>query len=76
MNMQRFIEKLIEIFEDANPDTIKPEAKFREIEGYSSLVAFLIISMVNEEYDVNFTGEDLRKSVSVEDVFKIIKSKK
>jgi acyl carrier protein len=76
MDLQKFIDKLTKIFEDANPETIKPEANFREIEGYSSFVAFLIISMVNEVYNVKLTGDDLRKSNTIEDIFSIIKSKK
>ena len=76
MDLQNFIEKLTEIFEDANPETIKPEAKFREIEGYSSLSAFLIMSMVNEEFNVKFTGDDLRRSNTIIDIFSFINSKK
>jgi hypothetical protein len=31
MDLQNFIDRLTEIYEDANPETIKPEAKFRGI---------------------------------------------
>lgn len=75
MDLQNFIQQLTEIFEDADPDTIKPEANFREIEGYSSLVAFLIMGLANEEYNVNLTADDMRKSNTIEDIFMIIKSK-
>ena len=76
MDLQNFVDRLKEIFEDANPETIKPEVKFREIAGYSSLSAFLIIGMVNDEFNVNFTGDDLRKSATIEDIFSIIKSRR
>ena len=75
MEMENFIYNLTEIFEDANPETIKPEAKFREIEGYSSLAAFLIIGMINDEYNMEFTADDLRKSVTIADIISKIKSK-
>jgi acyl carrier protein len=75
MDLQNFIDRLTEIYEDANPETIKPEAKFREIKGYSSLVAYLIIGLANEEFNTNFTAEDLRKSNTINDLFLIIKSK-
>jgi hypothetical protein len=32
--------------------------------------------MVNEEYDVNFSGDDLRKAHTIEDIFAIVKSRK
>ncbi len=76
MDLQNFVDRLKEIFEDANPETIKPEAKFREIEGFSSLSAFLIIGMVNEVYNVNLTGDDFRKLNTISDIFSIIKSKR
>ena len=73
--MENFIDNLTEIFEDADPETIKPEAKFRDIEGYSSLVAYLIIGMINDEYNMEFTADDLRKSLTIADIFSRIKSK-
>ena len=75
MNIENFIDNLTEIFEDANPETINPEAKFRGIEGYSSLAAFLIIGMINDEYNIEFTADDLRKSETIADIFSRIKSK-
>ena len=73
--MESFIDNLTEIFEDADPETIKPEAKFRDIEGYSSLVAYLIIGMINDEYNMEFTADALRKSLTIADIFSRIKSK-
>ena len=75
MDLQSFIYRLTEVFEDADPETIKPEANFREIEGYSSLSAFLIITIANEEYNVNLTADEIRKSTTLEDIFLILKSK-
>ncbi len=75
MDIENLIRNLTEIFEDANPETIKPEAKFRDIEGYSSLIAYLIIGMVNDEYNMEFSVDDLRKSITIADIFAKIKSK-
>ena len=75
MDLQSFIHRLTEVFEDADPETIKPEANFREIEGYSSLIAFLIMGMANDEYNVNLTADDIRKSNTIEDIYSILKSR-
>ena len=75
MDLQSFIHRLTEVFEDTDPERIKPQANFREIEGYSSLVAFLIMGMANDEYNVNLTAGDMRKSNTIEDIYSIIKSK-
>ncbi|MBP8959650.1 MAG: acyl carrier protein [Bacteroidales bacterium] len=75
MEINEFIENLTELFEDANPDTIKPEARLRDIEGYSSLIALSIIAMVDEKYDVKLKGDDIRRSDTIEDLFNIVKVK-
>jgi len=75
MDQQKFIDNLKEFYEEADPETVHPEANFRDINGYSSLVAFLIINLVNEEFNVDFTAEDLRRSKTIEDILTIVKSK-
>ena len=75
MKIENFIDNLTDIFEDAKPEAIIPEAKFRDIEGYSSLVDYLIIGMINDEYNLEFTADDLRKSETIADIFTIIKLK-
>lgn len=75
MELEKFIKNLADVFEDTDPKTIKPEASFRDLEGYSSLVALSIIAMVDEEYNVKLKGEDIRKSSTVEELFNVINLK-
>jgi acyl carrier protein len=75
MELAKFIENLVLVFEEADPKTIKPEAKFRDLEGYTSLVSLSIIAMVDREYHVKLKGEDLRKAKTIEDLFDLIKVK-
>lgn len=75
MELDRFIENLKDVFEDANPDTIKPDAVFKDLEGYSSFVALSLIAMVDAEYHVKIKGDDIRNSFTIEDLFKTVKSK-
>jgi acyl carrier protein len=75
MELEKFIKNLADTFEDTDPKTIKPETKFRDLEGYSSLVALSIIAMVDEEYNFRLKGDDIRKANTVEDLFNIINSK-
>jgi len=75
MELEKFIENLTDVFEDSDPETIKPDAKFKDLEGYSSLVALSLIAMVDEEYHVKIKGDDIRNSITVEDLFNNVKSK-
>ena len=75
MELEKFIKNLEDVFEDADPKTIKPQSQFRDIEGYSSLIALSIIAMADEEYNVKLKGNDIRKANTIEDLFNIIKTR-
>jgi acyl carrier protein len=75
MELTKFIENFVNQFEDTDPSEIKAETVFHDLEEYSSLIALSIIAMVDEEYDVQLKGDDMRKAVTVEDLFNIVKSK-
>ena len=75
MNIQHFIENFAAQFDDTEPEAFKAETKFREIEEWSSLQALFIIAMTEEEYRVVLKGEDIRNSVTIQDLFEIVKSR-
>jgi len=70
-----FISKLALAFEDAETSSIKPDSKFRDLEGYSSLVALSIMAVVDEEYNIQLRGDDIRKAITVEDLFNTVNAK-
>ena len=49
--MTDFIEKLAEQFDDVDAGLLTTETKFHELDDYTSLVALMIISMIDEEYN-------------------------
>lgn len=75
MELTKFIENFADQFEDTDASEIKAETVFHELDEYSSLIALSIIAMVDEEYDVQLKGDDMRSAVTVEDLFNIVKSK-
>lgn len=75
MELKDFIEKFAEQFDDVDVNTLSAETKFREIEGYTSLVALLIITMIDEEYNVTVTGDDMKKQVTIGDLFNLVASR-
>lgn len=75
MEKLEFTKNFAEQFEDLDQSAITIETSFRDIEGYSSLVALSIIAMVDEEYNVKIKGDDIRKSKTVEDLYLIVKSR-
>lgn len=75
MELNQFIQNFADQFDETDPSEIKAETVFHDLEEYSSLIALSIIAMVDEEYDVQLKGDDMRGAVTVEDLFNIVKSK-
>ena len=72
MELQDFIEKLRDQFEDTAPEEITDETYFQELDEWSSLTALSIIAMVKTEYERNITGKEIRSCETVEDLFNFI----
>ena len=73
--LEDFIVNFAEQFDDTDASEITATTIFRNLEEYSSLIALSIIAMVDEEYDVQLKGDDMRSANTVEDLFNIVKSK-
>ena len=76
MEIDKFVEDFAELFEEAEPGSLKPGTKFRDIEEWSSLVALAVIVMVREKYNFRMTGDDIRNSKTIKDLFNIVQTKK
>jgi acyl carrier protein len=75
MDVNDFIKKIEAEFEDLEPGKLKPESNFRDMFDWSSVNALILIAMVNTEYDVIITAEDLRASKTVQELFDVILTK-
>ena len=75
MNLEQFIENFADLFDETDTDTINATTQFKDIEEWSSLLALSVIAMIDEEYDVEFKGDDIRGSNTVKDLYNIVKSR-
>lgn len=75
MELKEFVANFAEQFDDTDASEITATTVFHDLDEYSSLIALSIIAMVDEEYDVQLKGDDMRSAVTVEDLFNIVKSK-
>ncbi len=75
MEISTFLQNFIDILDDTESDLIKPETVFRDLEEWDSLTALSLIAMADEEYSVKLTGDDIKSSITLHDVFEIIKTK-
>lgn len=76
MELQDFIQHVAEQFDETPIEEFTPETEFKLLDEWSSLSALSIIAMIDDEYNVTVKGEDVRTSVTIEDLFNIVSSKK
>lgn len=75
MELNEFIEKFAEQFDETDVCEFAADTKFREIDEWSSLIGLSIIAMVDEEYDIALKGDDIKNANTIEDLFNTVKSK-
>jgi acyl carrier protein len=75
MELETFLKNFAEMLDETAPELINAKTNFRELEEWSSLTALTLIAMVDEEYSIKLTGEDIRSSHTIEEIFDKIKAK-
>ena len=68
-NLEEFVELFAEQFDDTDASEIKANTVFHDLDEWSSLIGLSVIAMVDEEFDVALKGDDVKDSVTVEDLY-------
>lgn len=75
MELNEFVAHFAEQFEETDASEFTPATKYHELDEWSSLVGLSIIAMVDEEYGVALKGNDVKSSVTIEDLFNVVKDR-
>lgn len=75
MEINKFLENFSGIFDETDSSLITSETKFRDLDEWGSLIALTLIAMVDDEYSVKLTGDDITSSKTINDLFHKISSK-
>lgn len=67
--LEEFVALFAEQFDDTDASEIKAETVFHDLDEWSSLIGLSVIAMVDEEFDVALKGDDVKNSVTVEDLY-------
>lgn len=76
MDINTFVAQVSEQFDDLDGATLSADTIFRDAPGWCSIIALSIIAMVDEEYEVQLNGGDIRSSVTIKDIFDKVVAKK
>jgi acyl carrier protein len=75
MDIKDFIEKFRAEFEDIPQGSITPSTSIKDIEGWGSMHALIVVALADTEYGVTIKGEELKKANTIQDLFNLIVSK-
>ena len=71
-------QQLIQLFAEAleiEASSINPEERIAEYEEWNSLAWLTIISLIDERYEIQLTGKEIRGFVTVKDVIENLTAK-
>lgn len=67
--LEEFVSLFAEQFDETDPSEITANTVFHDLDEWSSLIGLSIIAMVDEEFEVALKGDDVRSSITVEDLY-------
>ena len=69
MEMKEFIENFADQFDDAPEVELTPETAFRDLDGWSSIVALSVMAMIDEEYEVQIKADEMRGANTIQELY-------
>ena len=76
MNVEELIQHLEAGIQSIEPGTLTAGTVFRDLSAWDSLTALSLLVVVNSEYNVTFSGNELRSCITVQNIFDLIAAKK
>lgn len=75
MEINEFIQNFADQFDDTPVESLTAETVFHDLDEYSSIIALSIIAMIDEEYGVSMTGNEMKAAITIQDLFNTVQSK-
>lgn len=75
MELKDFIANFADQFDDTDASEILANTEFHELEEWDSLIALAVLNMTEKKYGKKITFEEMKKCVTVEDLFNVISAK-
>lgn len=75
ITLDEFVIRFAEEFDETPSEMFSPSTKFKDLDQWGSLIALSIISMVDEEFDKQIKGKDLRETDTIEDLYNLVAAK-
>jgi acyl carrier protein len=76
MEINDFIKNFADQFDTTDASEFSADTDYRQLEEWDSMIALSIIAMVDEKYGVSISGEEMRATKTVQELFDVVKQKK
>ena len=67
-NQEKVISVLMDLFEDIDTTNFDLNTKFKDNDEWDSLTLLSLVTLLDEEFDVSITGEQIEKINTIEDL--------
>ena len=75
MDIKEFILDFADQFDDTDASEIQANTEYHELEEWSSMIALSILNVIGKKYGCTLTFDDLKKCVTVEELYNLVVSK-
>jgi acyl carrier protein len=76
MQKEDFLVNFANQFDDTDPSEITLKTVYKDLDEWSSLLSLSIIAMCDEEYGVKVTGDDIKNTTTVDDLYTLVLNRK
>ena len=73
--LDEFVALCAELFDETDASEITASTVFHELDDWSSLIGLSLIGMIAEEFNIGLKGDDIKNSVTLEDLYNRVISK-
>ena len=75
MELQDFIQNIVNLFDDIDTSNFSVLTDFKDNDEWNSLLVLSVIAMVDEEYGIIITSDNIRQAKTIGDLYSIVNSK-
>jgi acyl carrier protein len=75
-DMEEFLKNFAALWDETEMSEFTPDCVFHELEEWSSLTGLAILNMIAKKYGVKVAPAELKAAVTIEDVYKLVESKR
>ncbi len=75
MELHDFTQKFSGCFNLTDPALITPDTEFRKLEEWGSMMALIVIAMIDSDYGKTVTAEEMRSVNTVRQLFDLLNQK-